>query len=201
MTQIPLSVVMSVYNGAAYIQAALDSVLHQTHVDFEFIVIDDGSTDATAEILQDSCWTDSRIKLIRQENRGLTKSLIRGCAAAQGTFIARQDADDISHPDRLQQQVMALREDPELSFVSCWSRAIGPADELLYETQGSQDAKAARDDLLSCRASPCHGSVMFRRAIYEAVGGYRAQFRLAQDLDLWLRMAAAGKFFYLPELL
>ena len=87
---------MSVYNGASNLAATMDSILSQEGVEFEFIVVNDGSTDATGEILDDYARRDNRVRVIHQENTGLTRALIRGCAAASGEFIARQDAGDVS---------------------------------------------------------------------------------------------------------
>ena len=95
------SVVMSVYNGEPFLRQAVASILHQTFTDFEFIVVDDGSTDGTAEILSSYARADSRLCVVTQENRGLIKSLNRATGMARGEYIARMDADDISMPKRL----------------------------------------------------------------------------------------------------
>ena len=97
-----ISVVMAVYNGEKYLREAIDSILNQTFKDFEFIIVNDGSTDRTREILES--FIDPRIVLIHQEHMGLTKSLNRGIALAKGKYIARQDADDISMAERLEKQ-------------------------------------------------------------------------------------------------
>ena len=94
-----VSVVMSVYNGASNLAATMDSILSQEGVELEFIVVNDGSTDETGEILDDYARRDDRVRVIHQENTGLTRALIRGCAAATGEFIARQDAGDVSLPE------------------------------------------------------------------------------------------------------
>src|SRR5882672_1702517 len=99
-----VSVVTSTYNGASYLENSLQSVLDQTGVQFELIVVDDGSTDGSAEILARLAGKDSRLRLLRQKNQGLTRALIRGCAEARGTYIARHDSDDLSLPGRLEKQ-------------------------------------------------------------------------------------------------
>ena len=114
-----ISVVMSVYNGATRLRETVDSVLSQQGVSLEFIIVDDGSTDQSSEILKEYVEADARVDLIRQENRGLTRALITGCAQAKGRYIARQDAGDISLPGRLKKQQDVLESDPTGSFVSC----------------------------------------------------------------------------------
>ena len=114
-----VSVVMSVYNGANHLSETLDSVLSQEDCDFEFIVVNDGSTDGTTRVLDDYAKRDKRLRVIHQENTGLTRALIRGCSEACGKFIARQDSGDISLPGRLKMQMNVLGGDIQAAFVSC----------------------------------------------------------------------------------
>ena len=108
-TSSPLvSVVMSVFNGGDYLQTALESVLDQEGVDFEFVVVDDGSTDGSAAKLAEIARRDARVRVIRQENAGLTRALMRGCSEARGDFVARQDGDDLSCAGRLARQARVL---------------------------------------------------------------------------------------------
>lgn len=197
-----VSVVMSAYNGERYLRAAVDSVLAQQGVDFEFIIVDDGSTDSTPAILAEVARLDPRVRVITQENAGLTRALIKGCSAARGRYIARQDCDDLSLPDRLRLQAEMLSADPRLSFVSSWAEVIGPGDERLLTFRRPGTAQAATDLLNHGRTGPPgHGSVMFRRDAYERVGGYRAIFYYAQDGDLWLRLATIGQLNYVQRVL
>lgn len=195
-----ISVVMSVYNGAAGLRATVDSILSQKDASFEFIIVDDGSTDQTSQILAEYAQRDSRVRLIRQENQGLTKALCRGCAEARGEYIARQDVGDLSHPHRFFLQLEVLAADPSLVFVSSWTEFRGPGDEFLYVTKGTGIAKQsiniiAGDTLNGVIDGPSsHPSVMFRRDAYMRVGGYRAEFYYGQDWDLWFRLAEVGKF-------
>lgn len=189
-----ISVVMSVYDGAARLAATLDSILAQTETEFELIVIDDGSTDATPSILRHYAERDARVRVITQENRGLTHALIRGCEEARAGVIARHDCGDLSKPDRFRKQLEAMRDDVVL--VSCRTRYTGPQGETLYEA--TADGEEVRRSLLgsgidSIRGLPHHGSAMFRRSAYQAAGGYRQEFRYAQDLDLWIRLATQGR--------
>jgi glycosyltransferase involved in cell wall biosynthesis len=203
MNQDPeISVVMSTYNGARYLQQGLDSVLSQRGVDFEMIVVDDGSTDDSARILAAVAAKDTRLRVVTQANAGLTRSLILGCALARGRYIARQDGDDLSVPGRLRKQHELLDSDPSLAMVSSWAEVIGPEDEPLLVHQRPADARAATELLVHGRVGPPgHGSVMFRRDVYERTGGYRELFYYAQDGDLWLRMAQIGGIAYVPEVL
>lgn len=197
-----VSVVMGVYNGAAFLRCAVESVLQQEGVSFELIVIDDGSTDDSSAILDEYAARDSCVRVIHQENAGLTKALIRGCSASRGEFIARQDADDVSLPGRLAALVKLLRGDDRLAFASSQVQVIGPQGELLMTHSRPLDAAEATALLVEGRTGPPgHGSVMFRRRAYQDVGGYRREFYFAQDCDLWLRLAEKGLLGYAPDVL
>ena len=206
MTTEPLvSVVMSVYNGAGSLAATMDSVLTQQGVSFEFIIIDDGSTDGSGVILDDYARRDGRVRVIHQANTGLTRALIRGCAEARGRYIARQDAGgDRSLPGRLARQCAFLESKPEVVMTSCGTRFVGPRGELLYETIQHGDelqqglSKLQADQI---RGPSHHGSVLFRRADNVAVGGFRAEFQVAQDLDLWVRLMEQGQCMAIPDIL
>jgi hypothetical protein len=197
-----VSVVMGVYNTARYLRTAIDSVLAQQGVGFEFIIVDDGSTDESPRIIAEASARDARVRVITQENVGLTQALIRGCAAARGRYIARQDGDDFSMPERLRLQSEMLDADPSLVFVSCWAEVIGPEDEPLMIHRRPGTAQAATELLVRGRSGPPgHGSVMFRRDAYERIGGYRPLFYYAQDSDLWLRLATVGQLNYVQRIL
>lgn len=197
-----VSVVMSVYNDAQRVKTSVDSILNQTFTDFEFIIINDGSTDETGTILDRLASQDSRIKVIHQENTGLTQALIRGCNQAQGEFIARQDADDYSYPQRLELQLAKIQSSPQIGMVSCSTQYIGPQGEPLTIIQRSESPEIATQELLHARQGPAaHGSVLFRKSVYNAVGGYRPDFYFAQDSDLWLRIAEKAQFASLSQIL
>lgn len=197
-----VSVVMSVYNDATRVRRALDGILEQSFRDFELIVVDDGSTDQTSIVLEQYRQRDPRVCVITQENTGLTRALIRGCDAARGEFIARHDSDDWSAPTRLAVQVGMLDSDPRIGFVSCATQFVGPHQEPLELVSQSFGPEVATERLLDHRLGPpAHGSVMFRRSLYEAVGGYRAEFYFGQDSDLWLRMAEQALIAYSTDVL
>jgi glycosyltransferase involved in cell wall biosynthesis len=200
---IAISVVMSVYNGASQLPQTLDSIAAQSESNFELIVIDDGSTDGSGSILDDYASRDSRIRVISQANAGLTRSLIRGCAAARAPIIARHDCGDSSAPDRFREQLAAF-DDPAVVLASCWVSHRGPGDEPLFDVRagGAQVRESILHDTIdNFTGLPHHGSTMFRRDAYERAGGYREEFWFAQDLDLWIRMAPHGTFIILPEVL
>jgi glycosyltransferase involved in cell wall biosynthesis len=199
-----ISIVMSVRDGAATLPSTLDSILAQTERDFELIVIDDGSTDATPRILSDYAARDARMRVITQENTGLTRALIRGCEAATSALIARHDCGDRSHPERLRKQRELLEANANVVLASCSTRYLAPGDEELYVVRA--DGAEVRRSLLhdgvdDIRGLSHHGSAMFRRDAYVRAGGYRAQFRVAQDLDLWVRLAQLGEIAFVPEVL
>jgi glycosyltransferase involved in cell wall biosynthesis len=205
MTAAPeVSVVMSVYNGAEVARASIESVLAQEGPAMELVVVDDGSTDATPAILDEIARSEARVRILRQDNAGLTRALIRGCAAARGRYLARQDAGDLFLPGKLARQVRAFEAHPDAALVSCGTQFVGPRGEVLYEL--ASDAGDATEQLRALdvdriRGPFGHGSVLFRRDLYERVGGYRADFYFGQDLDLWIRLAEAGRHIVLPEIL
>lgn len=200
-----ISVVMAVHNGAIHIAQTLDSIVAQQGADFELIVVDDGSTDATAELLNEYARGNPRVRVIRQEQSGLTRALIAGCAAANGALIARHDAGDISKPTRLATQKRVFDRHADVVLVSCWTHYIGPEEEPMYVHKGNGRAMepmpmlSPAGEVLDGPGS--HGSVMFRADAYRRAGGYRAEFYFGQDWDLWYRMAAIGKFQMVPEAL
>jgi glycosyltransferase involved in cell wall biosynthesis len=185
-----VSVVMSVYNDASRLEKAVSSILEQTYANLEMIVVNDGSRDGSGELLDRLASADTRLRVIHQENSGLTRALIRGCSQARGEFIARQDSDDWSHPLRIAEQLELIDSDPRIGFVSCATQYVGPADEpLLVVSRPADPEEATRGLLLHRQGPPAHGSVLFRKFLYEEVGGYREEFYFSQDSDLWLRFA------------
>jgi glycosyltransferase involved in cell wall biosynthesis len=197
-----VSVVMSVFNGQRHLRTSLDGILAQEFRDFEFLVVNDGSTDGTRTILSEYEARDARIRVIDQENAGLTAALRKGCALAIGEFIARQDADDWSHPLRLERSIELLDRSPQVVMVSSWTQYVDPLGDVVETVERPADPDVATRRLLHERSGPpAHGSVTFRRDAYEAAGGYRACFYYAQDSDLWLRMGERGLIAYVPQYL
>ncbi len=191
-----VSVVMGVCNGMPHLGQAVSSILDQQGVSLELIVVDDGSTDGTLAFLEGAAKYDGRLRIVQQANSGLTRALIVGCDLARGDYIARQDSDDYSLPNRLSLQKSLLDESSELAFVSCLTNIVGPSGEFLYQSSRPLDPVAATSVLRHQRGGPVHGSVMMRREAYYACGGYRSEFYFSQDNDLWLRLADHGLLAY-----
>lgn len=191
-----VSVVMGVRNGADTLPACLASLTEGQDLDLEFLVINDGSTDQTAAVLDAWALRDSRLRVLHREGRGLTRSLIEGCAEARGVYIARQDAGDRSLPGRFARQVERLEADATATFCSTHVRLLAEEGATVSLLQMPEEALA---DGLTGPA--IHGCVLMRRAAYERAGGYRAAFYYAQDLDLWSRMVEAGTHRVVPEVL
>ncbi len=187
LTSPAISVVMAVYNGGRFLRSAIDSILAQTCADFELIVVDDGSSDATPAILDN--YDDRRIVRLRNEtNIGQTPSLNIGIEAAKGRFIARHDADDLSHPERFAAQMAFFRRHTAVGLLGTSYRLIDEQGRVL-----EIERPPAGNDELQARLTQgnclCHGSVMMRRESLDAAGLYRAAFQVTQDYDLWLRLA------------
>jgi glycosyltransferase involved in cell wall biosynthesis len=189
---------MAVHNGAAYVQEAIASVLAQTYARFEFVIVDDGSTDATADLLRAAVRRDLRVVLLcNPANLGLAASLNAGIAAARGDFIARMDADDLSHPRRLERQVAFMQSHPQVGVCGTWARTIGRAGVMRYPTADT----AIRCELLF-HAPLAHPSAMLRRSVLAERGlAYDPSVRHAQDYDLWVRCAEHTQFANLPAYL
>src|SRR3990167_11383874 len=185
-----ISVVMAVYNGERYLDLSISSILAQTFKDFEFIIVDDGSTDSTSNILDEYASRDSRIKLIYQNHRGLTLSLIHGIFEARGEYIARQDADDMSQTTRLEKQLRLIDDSPGVSVVGCSWVNIDEDGLVFGKRFVSNAGLATRIEGSNVFA---HGSLMFRKSAYYEAGGYSPSFPYAQDYDLILRMLLNGK--------
>ncbi|MGD8762769.1 MAG: glycosyltransferase [Desulfobacteraceae bacterium] len=185
-----ITVLMSVYNGSRYLRQAIESILCQTWSDFEYLIINDGSTDNSRDIVLS--FDDPRIRLVdNPSNIGLTKSLNRGLQLAQAEYIARQDADDISYPERLERQVQFLDEYPDVALLGTRARAID-------EKGKSQKENLLRTPIgllairwyLMFQNAFIHSAVIFRRSIiWEKLGGYDESFVRAQDYELWSRIA------------
>jgi glycosyltransferase involved in cell wall biosynthesis len=191
-----VSVVMGVRNGMPEVADTLESLTSQLGVSFEIIVINDGSTDGTADLLSEWSNRDPRLVVLHRSGRGLTASLIEGCQLARGTYLARQDSGDRSLPGRLAAQVACLEADPEASMCSTFVRLLVPEGATLTVNTPSEASLA---DGLTGPAH--HGSVMMRRSAYGQAGGYRLAFHYAQDIDLWSRLVELGRHRVVPSIL
>jgi glycosyltransferase involved in cell wall biosynthesis len=193
---------MAAYNGRRYITAAVESVLGQTADDFEFVIIDDGSTDGTSQDLLRFAAQDRRIRLISRPNRGLTASLNEALSLAQGEFVARMDGDDVCLPQRLAEQLEYLRAHPECVCVGSRVELIDPMGSPIRVSDHKLSHEEIDAELLSGIGwAIVHPVAMMRRSAVSEVGGYREQFRTSQDLDLFLRLGEVGKLANLPDVL
>jgi glycosyltransferase involved in cell wall biosynthesis len=194
-----VSVAMSVYNGEEYLSASIDSVLTQSFEDFEFIIVDDGSTDRSGEIVRS--YTDCRIVLLEQSNQGVATALNHALRFAQGEYVARQDADDISLPERFAREVKFLDAHPEVAVV-------GTAASLIDRTgrRFSTFMPFERHDRLvkELKRGVCplmHGAVMLRRSALSQCGVYNPVFSHMQDVELWLRLSQYHRLANMREVL
>ena len=179
-----ISVIMSVYNGERYLREAIESILNQTFADFEFIIVNDASTDSSLAIIQS--YQDERIRVISNEiNIGLTKSLNKAITEARGEYIARQDADDISLPNRFEEQIKYFEHHPETALLGTSKYVIDEDGKILRK---AIVLLKTSKDLLKTNAIT-HGSAMFKKAIIDELGGYNELVRYSQDYELWLRIA------------
>lgn len=187
MTSPAISVLMTVYNAERYLRLAVKSILDQSFQDFEFIIVDDGSTDNSINII--TTINDLRIRLIRAAHAGLVPALNLGLGMVQGRYVARMDADDIAHPDRLAVQIAHLQAHPQTGLVCSDVRIINADGHVVgIQREPGLTHEWLRDGLLLRRRMKpvIHPSVMMRREVCEALGGYRA-FDAAEDHDFWLR--------------
>ncbi len=192
-----ISVLMGVYNAEATAARAIDSILNQSFHDFEFLIVDDGSTDSTLSILTGFAARDSRIRVLRVEsNGGLTRALNLGLSEAHAPLIARMDADDFSMPERLGKQFEAMRSNP--SWLACGTdiRVVDrETGHVKHQTRPENDIAEA----LKQKNVFIHGSLLFRAQTLKDVGGYDEYFRLTQDYDLLLRLSRQGTLGWVSE--
>ncbi len=199
MTNAPtISVVMSVYNGETFVAEAIESILRQTFAGFELVIVDDGSTDQTAAILNKFRLADPRIRVLTQPRIGLARATNTGIAAAKGKYIARLDADDLAEPHRLEMQLAYLQEHPEVGL-------LGSAYYILRKgvlgarprPMPLEDARLRRS--LVRRNPFMHSSVMIPRRVFDVVGVYNEKLPIMLDHDLFIRIAREFRVANLAE--
>jgi glycosyltransferase involved in cell wall biosynthesis len=197
-----VTVLMPVYNGAAYLEAAIESIRRQTHSDFEFLIVDDGSTDGSGEILQGFAARDPRIRLIHGRHEGIAAARNRGLALARGTLIVCMDHDDVAMPERIERQLAYLAEHPEVAVVGAALRLINKdGDAIAPPTPYPLTSKEIREGLLSGYCMLGQPTVAMRREAVIAVGGYREAFEPADDYDLWIRLSERYALANMPDVL
>ena len=201
MPKLPsISVLLPVYNGRKYVADSIKSILSQSEADFELIVIDDGSADDSYSIVQK--FADSRIRTIRHENRGLAASLNVGLAEARGKYIARQDQDDISMPQRLEKQISYMRAHPECGLLGTWAQILEGEKMAARFHRHPTDADELCYELLFNNPF-VHSSVMIRKTILDKVGGYSTDpsRQPPEDYELWSRISRSCRVANLSEVL
>ena len=199
MSRVPsVSVIMPAYNAERFIREAVDSILSQSFRDFELIIIDDGSKDGTASIIQS--YSDERIRLIQKENEGVATTLNRGIELAKGQYIWRHDADDVSKTDRLEKQVQFMNEHPDV--VLCATQIafmtergnIAPTKRQPKEQWfGDKETKEVTIDDFSPFSPITHATILVRTQVMKKLNGYRTAFPTSEDIDLWMRILDLGK--------
>nr|WP_158587414.1 glycosyltransferase [Neobacillus notoginsengisoli] len=195
-TPLTVSVITAVYNGEEFLLEAINSILSQSYKEYEYIIVNDGSTDKTKEIL--SQIKDSRVKVIHlNKNMGAAYCLNLAIQNSKGKWIAVQDADDISNPERLEMQVKHVQSHPDViavgSMVQCISDTL--TEDQLAGMVSHFNSLKSRDEMYRSRffQTPfCHGTVFFSKKAYFLVGGYDKNYKIAYDWDLWMKLFQVG---------
>ena len=192
-----VSVVTSVYNGARYLEESVSSILGQTFTDFEFLIVDDGSTDETPALLR-TC-SDPRARVIRNErNVGVSHSVNRALESARGRYVARHDADDVSVPSRIARQVAFLNEHPEIGVVGAQMEWIDETDRPLEMPDAPLEHSLIAWEMVF-RCPLFQPTVLIRKSVLDAPGAYDPTLVVAHDYDLWARLMPVTRMANLPE--
>lgn len=196
-----VSVLMPLYNGEKYVVEAVESILNQTFRDFELLVMDDGSTDDSLNLLKPCAIRDSRLRLIPRGHRGLGATQHELVELARGEYIAHMDSDDVAFPNRFELQLAFLRENPDVVCVGAASQLIDRVGRYLTTVTPPQTDEEIQALILGGHGAITHSTAMMRRASLRSIGGYDKSFDTAEDLDLWLRLGEVGKLANLREVL
>lgn len=192
MQQPRISCLLPVYNGEAFLEEAIGSILSQSFKDFELVVVDDGSRDTTPDILARLAAADPRIKVVRQENGGIVAALNAGLAVCRGEYVARMDADDVALPHRFQFQLDYLDAHPGCVLVGGVARSISPDGKDVSRTTGGRHRRTDLSCFPPKIAVSMHPLITVRREALVAIGGYRSDFPHAEDYDLFIRLSKLG---------
>jgi glycosyltransferase involved in cell wall biosynthesis len=195
----PVSLLMPAYNAGRYVGAAIESIQAQTMADFEFVIVDDGSTDSTLAILHAAAERDPRIRVLSRPNTGIVGALNDGLSVISSEFVARMDADDLCAPKRLELQLAHLKAHPEVVAVGSCGIAIDDAGAVLGSTPLPLTHQEIEARHLRGISSIFHPAVMLRTAAVRSVGGYREGLCPCEDFDLWLRLGEVGRLENLAE--
>ena len=199
MNKSPLvSVLMPVYNAEKYLKTAIDGILAQTFTDFELIAVNDGSADNSEEIILS--YKDERIKYYKQENQGVARTLNNGLNHCRGKYIRRHDADDLSTPNSLKEQVDFMEKHPEYALVSSQIAFMTSSGKIAYNHKnpsndffkGEKFIEITKDNYWENRPI-IHATVLAKKELFNETGGYRTEFPTSEDIDLWLRILEKHK--------
>jgi glycosyltransferase involved in cell wall biosynthesis len=195
-----VSVLLPVYNGKDYLDAAVQSILDQTYADFECIIINDGSRDRSTAIINK--YNDARIRVYHQENQGLAATLNRAISLARGEYLARQDQDDISLPQRFEKQVAFLETHPDYGMVGTWAEIVSGDHKTDRAHKHPADNLTLKFELLFNNPF-VHSSMMIRKSVFEKIGPYStdATRQPPEDYELWSRIARTFEVANIPEIL
>lgn len=186
-----ISVLLPIYNAEEFLPRTLDSLLCQTYKEFEIIAINDGSKDNSLKLMNEYAKRDKRITVVTQENRGLVKTLNKAASLANGAYLARMDADDLSLPRRFELQIEAFKKHPSAVLIAGGFDVMNEDDEILYH----DPVPTEKEELLRAlfvRNPIAHGSVMFKAEAFKAVGGYSEECGPTEDYELWSRIVDHG---------
>lgn len=194
-----ISITMAVYNGESFLRQAIDSILDQTFTDFELLIVDDGSTDLSVEIV--SSYNDPRIRMIRHDvNLGLVAARNNALRCSRGEYVAILDCDDIAYPERLAKQFSFLNRNPEFGMVGSWIEIIDARGDSTGEVMRYPAAPEDIPSLLLFGNYFSQSAVLIRKASLPEEY-YRAEYPVAEDYDLWARMAAGAKLWNIQQVL
>jgi glycosyltransferase involved in cell wall biosynthesis len=194
---VPITVLLPVHNGGEHLVAAIASILTQSHRAYELLVIDDGSNDGTAQFLDQI--TDPRLRVLTRNRQGLVAALNWGLSEARHDVIARMDADDVSHPRRLELQLEHLLRHPEVAAVGCCYDVVDDDGRPLTRVHTAGEPGYIHRQLFFRNVLP-HAGMMYRRDAVVSAGGYR-DVGPAEDYDLWMRLSSAHDIASLPQVL
>jgi glycosyltransferase involved in cell wall biosynthesis len=195
-----ISIVMPVFNSARWLTQAISSITSQSIADLELIIVNDGSSDGTEMLIADAMRCDPRVRGFHHQHAGVAVTLNRGLDLAQGRFVARMDADDVAHVDRLKTQIAFLEQHPDVVAVGSWAHLIDERGCKTGELRpATQPAMVAR--LLAKKNPFVHSSMVFPTDVARRLGGYRKALEGAEDYDLWLRISECGQLANVPAFL
>lgn len=192
-----LSVLLAVYNGEKYLKECINSILNQSYENWELIIVNDGSTDGTQQIIEE--FADERIHKLIQPNRGLAFSLNRAAEEAQGEILVRQDADDISEPNRIAVIAETFTHSDDYVMVASNATIVDEDGEKLYERQIVKTKVEAIDKILTLENPFVHGSLAFKASTFKECKGYDVSYPTSQDFDFIIRLISLGELSVISE--